>query len=116
MAKYHAEGKYMDYTPVADVAAGQAVKIGSWVGIADNPIPANTKGALRFRGIYRFVTIILSGTINVGTEMDVEFTNGTAVANGSGDTAVKIFAAETKSAIAGGAAQEMAFYINNFGL
>lgn len=116
MAKYRAEGKYLDYTPVADVAAGQAVKIGSWVGIADNAIPANTKGALRFRGVYGFTTIILSGSVTVGTEMDVDLGSGAAVANGSGDSAIKIFAAETKAALAGGAPQEMLFYINAFGL
>ena len=48
-----AEGKTVNYTPVADVAAGLMVNLDSkLVGVAENAIPANVKGALTISGIF----------------------------------------------------------------
>ena len=40
------------YVPAADVAAGDMIRIGSFLGIAHVPIPAGTYGALRTHGVY----------------------------------------------------------------
>ena len=48
-------GENVDYTPIADVAAGAVVKLGSnFYGVALSPIPANTLGALAVVGAFRF--------------------------------------------------------------
>ncbi len=116
MAKFHAVGDFLDYTPVAAVAAGQPVKVGTFVGIADNPIPANTKGALRVTGIYRFPAALLA-SVTIGTEMDIDMVAAgyPAVANGSGDTAIKIFAAVDAAPLGGGGVQDLPCYLNRFG-
>ena len=46
------EGASIDYTPVADVAAGDVVVQGDLVGIAKLDIPANTLGALAVEGVF----------------------------------------------------------------
>jgi predicted RecA/RadA family phage recombinase len=51
-AKFRAEGNAVDYTPAADVAAGDAFAFGALIAIASVDIPANTKGALQVKGIY----------------------------------------------------------------
>jgi predicted RecA/RadA family phage recombinase len=48
------EGASIDYTPVADVAAGDVVVQGELVGIAKLDIPANTLGALAVEGVFDF--------------------------------------------------------------
>lgn len=42
----------MDYTPVADVAAGDVIDLGGFVGIATEPIAANTLGSLALYGAF----------------------------------------------------------------
>lgn len=46
------EGASIDYTPAADVAAGDVVVQGNLVGIAKLDIPANTLGALAVEGVF----------------------------------------------------------------
>jgi len=111
MAKFRAQGTTIDYTPVADVAAGQAVKVGPFVGVADVAIPANKLGALRVSGIYEF-NGNLGSFVNQGTEMDIDFTLNQMAINGSGDTAVKVFAAEY---IAGSTTAKGKVFLNYFG-
>lgn len=52
MARFIHEGNAIDYTPVADVAAGDVVVIGASVGVANQDIPANTLGALAIEGVF----------------------------------------------------------------
>jgi len=47
------EGCYIDYTPGSAVAAGDVVVVGTLVGIADEAIDANRKGALAISGVYK---------------------------------------------------------------
>lgn len=47
VAVFVQEGRTFDYTPVADMAAGDVVDCGTWVAIALRDIPANTLGALQ---------------------------------------------------------------------
>ena len=46
------DGFSIDYTPTANVAAGEIVALGNLVGIAQVDIPANTLGALAVFGVF----------------------------------------------------------------
>ena len=48
------EGASVDYTPGADVAAGDVVVLADLVGVAKRPITVNTPGALSVDGVYDF--------------------------------------------------------------
>lgn len=52
VAVYRAYGNTVDYTPVADVAAGDVIDLGTFVGIAQRAIAANTLGALAIEGVF----------------------------------------------------------------
>ncbi|MFA6717403.1 MAG: DUF2190 family protein [Victivallaceae bacterium] len=52
LAKYIQRGHSIDYTPEADVAAGDVVIIGDLVGIAKLDIKAGTLGALALVGVF----------------------------------------------------------------
>jgi predicted RecA/RadA family phage recombinase len=54
-ALFVSEGGTVDYTPGADVAAGQVVVQGELVGIAKTTIKANALGALGVVGVFDFV-------------------------------------------------------------
>lgn len=51
MNKYFQDGRYIDYTPSVDVAAGTFVRIGNITGFANLDIKANTLGALCTEGV-----------------------------------------------------------------
>jgi len=59
-----ADGSAIDYTPGADVAAGDVVVIGSNVAIAKTPIASGNLGALAVGGIYDGAKI--TGAVNLG--------------------------------------------------
>ncbi len=46
------DGSSIDYTPGADVAAGDVVVQGDLVGVAKTPIAANALGALAVTGVF----------------------------------------------------------------
>ncbi len=46
LAVFVQQGEQIDYTPSADVAAGDVVVQGDLVGVARTPIPAGTPGSL----------------------------------------------------------------------
>ena len=52
MARKSYEGKYIDYTPVADVTAGDVIVQDELVAIADSDILANKLGALNTEDVY----------------------------------------------------------------
>jgi predicted RecA/RadA family phage recombinase len=52
IAVYLQEGERIDYTPVADVKAGDVIDLGTFVGIATSAIPANTLGSLVVEGVF----------------------------------------------------------------
>lgn len=112
MAKFRHEGDTIDYTPVADVVAGQCVKVGTKLGIADVPIAANKLGALRVTGVYEFDMDTLSGAMAVADELDVNLTTQKAVAGGAGDANIQIFAAAPQAA---GTNVKPRMFINRFG-
>ncbi len=57
------EGCSIEYTPAADVAAGDVVVQGDLVGVAKQPIPANQLGALAVEGVYDFAKATGGGTV-----------------------------------------------------
>ncbi|MDD5699440.1 MAG: DUF2190 family protein [Victivallaceae bacterium] len=69
LAKYVQRGHSIDYTPEADVAAGDVVIIGDLAGIAKLDIKAGTLGALALVGVFDIPkatgegTVIAAGTI-----------------------------------------------------
>ncbi len=46
------DGDTIDFTPGADVAAGEVVVQGDLIGVARTALPANQPGALSVRGVY----------------------------------------------------------------
>ncbi|HBG25672.1 MAG: hypothetical protein A2Y10_02480 [Planctomycetes bacterium GWF2_41_51] len=52
MISFYQNGKSIDYTPAADVAAGTIVALKGLVGITKLDIPANVKGALAIEGVF----------------------------------------------------------------
>lgn len=53
MATLRGDGDKIDYVPSSNVASGELVVIGSFVGMADHAIAANEVGSLRVRGLIR---------------------------------------------------------------
>jgi len=53
-AKFRATGDRIDYTPDADVIAGDVVVQGTLVGIATEPIDSGRKGSLAVEGVFDF--------------------------------------------------------------
>jgi predicted RecA/RadA family phage recombinase len=60
------EGLATDYTPTADVAAGDVVVQEDLVGVAKTPIKANELGALAVAGVFDFAKTA-GDTFTVGT-------------------------------------------------
>ncbi len=55
LAVFVQQGEQIDYTPSADVAAGDVVVQGDLVGVARTPIPAGTPGSLAVAGVFDVV-------------------------------------------------------------
>lgn len=77
-AKYVQKGECIDYTPEADVAAGDVVFIGPVAGIAKLDIKANELGALAITGVYEFAKA--TGAITAGASLYWDGENGEATA------------------------------------
>ena len=80
------EGDAIDYTPAADVAAGDVVVQGDLVGVSKLDIPAGRLGALAVQGVFDFPKATGSGTaITAGTKLYWDATNGRATATATGN-------------------------------
>ena len=67
---------YVDYTPAADVAAGDVIVLESLVGVASKPIPANTLGAIAVVGVFSFPKATATGSgMTAGTKVYWDPTN-----------------------------------------
>ena len=66
-ARRVASGASIDYTPSANVAAGQVVALNSLLGVAARPIAANQLGALDLEGIFDVVKV--NGQVNNGAAL-----------------------------------------------
>ena len=60
--EYVQRGESIDYTPGADVAAGDVVVQGELVGVAKRNIKANELGALAVEGVFDFTKATGGGT------------------------------------------------------
>jgi predicted RecA/RadA family phage recombinase len=56
------DGECIDFTPVAAVAAGEVVVQGDLIGVAKQPIAADTPGALAVEGVFDFAKATGGGT------------------------------------------------------
>jgi len=68
MAVLKGDGRVVDYTPSAAVAAGDVVLQGAMIGIAPEPIAAGVKGALAVSGIAQFVKGTGDSGLTVGAK------------------------------------------------
>ena len=69
-ARYVQRGESIDFTPTADVAAGDIIKVGNLVGVAKLDIKAGELGALALCGVYEIAT---NGTaIEAGAVVSVD--------------------------------------------
>jgi predicted RecA/RadA family phage recombinase len=81
------EGRAIDYTPTANVAAGDVVVQGDLVGVARSPIPANTPGSLAVSGVFDFPKASGAGTgIGAGVKAYWDATGKVATATAEGHT------------------------------
>jgi predicted RecA/RadA family phage recombinase len=77
---YEYEGEKIRFTPTTGVAAGEAVVVGSIVGVASRPIVANELGNLNVRGVFSITAP--AGVIAQGAK--VSLFNGQAVTGATG--------------------------------
>ena len=86
-ATFVQEGGAVDYTPSADVAAGDVVVQGDLVGVAPRPIAASALGALAVGGIFEFPKATGTGkAIAAGKKVYWDATNKVATETSSGNT------------------------------
>lgn len=83
LATYVQLGEYIDYTPSADVAAGDVVVQGNLVGIATRAISSGNLGALAVSGVYD-VTKESATTFSAGDYVYWDATNSVAVTTDGG--------------------------------
>lgn len=76
-------GYALDYTPATGVAAGEAVVVGSIVGVASSPIAANTLGSLNVKGVFSIPKPTGAGT-NYAQGSKVSLYQGQAVTGSTG--------------------------------
>ena len=87
LAVFVNEGNAIDYTPSADVAAGDVVVQAELVGVARTPIAANQPGSLAVAGVFDFAKATGAGSgIAVGTKVYWDSTAKVATATAQGNT------------------------------
>ena len=94
-ARYVQRGESIDFTPTADVAAGDIVKLGNLVGVAKLDIKAGELGALALCGVYEIATA--GAAIEAGAVIHVDPATGKVCAE-SAAGAIKLGHAITKAA------------------
>jgi hypothetical protein len=78
-----AQGDVIDYTPTTGVAAGEAVVVGSMVGVSSSPIAANALGSLNVAGVFSVGKPTGAGTA-IAQGAKVSLFNGQAVTGATG--------------------------------
>ena len=85
LVTYVHDGNAIDYTPGADVAAGDVVVQGDLVGVAKTPIAANALGALAVTGVFDFPKATGGGTaITSGSQVYWDAGNSVATTDAGG--------------------------------
>ena len=80
-ARYVQRGESIDFTPAADVAAGDIVKVGNLVGVAKLDIRTGERGALALCGVYEIATN--GSAIEAGAVVFVDPAAGKVCAEGA---------------------------------
>ncbi len=80
-ARYIQRGESIDYTPEADVAAGDIVKVGALTGVAKLDIKAGELGALALVGVYEIATG--GAAVAAGSKVHIVPATGTVCAEGA---------------------------------
>ena len=80
---YVQQGAAFHYTPATGVAAGEAVVVGSIVGVASSPIAANELGSLNVEGVFAIDKPTGAGTA-YAQGSKVSLFNGQAVTGATG--------------------------------
>ena len=78
-ATYIHEGLAIDYTPGADVSAGDVIVQNDLVGVTKRDIPANTLGSLSLAGVFDFPKATGGGSA-IGVGLDVYWDEGNSEA------------------------------------
>lgn len=94
MNQYWQEGKYIDYTPETDVAAGTFVRIGNITGFANLDIKAGNLGALCTEGVVKCEKTAGSA-ISAGAKVYWDDTNKAVTEAGAIYIGVAVAAAES---------------------
>lgn len=117
-ANYRKAGNVTEYTPVADVTAGQLIKVSTFGVVAENPIPAGKQGGVRTTGVYDIpmstaliTNVATAGGRPIGHPVDIDIANQNLVVDGSGDSSILLFLAEALP-VGKGIAR---VYLNQFG-
>jgi predicted RecA/RadA family phage recombinase len=97
-AVYVQEGDQIDYTPVADVSAGDVIIQGTLLGIALRDIPAGAQGALAVEGTFD-VNKFANEAIGFGAT--VYFDVGTHTATGTLSYSEGVMGLCVRAALAG---------------
>ncbi len=85
-AIFRHDGGSIDYTPSADVAAGDVIVQGELVGVAKLDIKAGTLGALAVTGVFDFAKATGGGTaITAGANVYWDDTNNVATTTATGN-------------------------------
>jgi len=85
-AIFRHDGASIDYTPGADVAAGDVIVQGELVGVARTPIAAGALGSLAVAGVFDFAKATGGGTaITAGANVYWDDTNNVATTAASGN-------------------------------
>jgi len=111
-ATYVQTGDTIDYTPAADVSAGDVVVQGTLVGVALRNIAANTLGALAVRGVFDFdkeeVAISAGEDVYYDTDSGLAFTSAVGTYLGkcvqdaaADDGTVRVLLVQQEAAVSG---------------
>lgn len=97
-AAFKQRGDSIDFTPAADVSAGDVIVQGDMVGVAKLDIPAGKLGALALTGVYAATKATGAGSaIPAGTKLYFDAAAKVVTANAAGG-ANKYFGKSTKDA------------------
>lgn len=81
-----AEGKTVSFTPSTAKASGEAVLIGSWLGVAVNDVAANTPGVFRIEGVFTLPKLSTDAVSAAGAPLYWDNTNSRLTTTASGNT------------------------------
>ena len=82
-ARFIQDGKYLDYTASANVAAGAIVIQGGIVGVANQPIGSGATGAIATDGVFEVAKLSASGGAVFSAGAEVFWNSASGYAQGS---------------------------------